>query len=105
MTDFVHQFIDHAEEYVRGEVHTNGVENFWSLLKRGLSGTYVFVEPFHLTAYVDEQAFRFNERKDDDAGRFVKALSHVSGRRLTYKELTRAAIEQAEPQQSLFEPF
>jgi len=107
MTDFVHQFIDHAEEYVRGEVHTNGVENFWSLLKRGLSGTYVSVEPFHLTAYVDEQAFRFNSRKDDDGGRFVKTLSQVSGRRLTYKELTRATIEPAEsePQQSLFEPF
>jgi hypothetical protein len=102
-------FIDHAEEYVRGEVHTNGVENFWSLLKRGLSGTYVSVEPFHLTACVDEQAFRFNTRKDDDGDRFVRALSQVSGRRLTYKELTRSDIvtveESPEPQQSLFEPF
>jgi transposase-like protein len=105
MTDFIHQYIDHEHEYVRGEVHTNGVENFWSLLKRGLSGTYVSVEPFHLTAYVDEQAFRFNTRKDDDGGRFVRALSQVSGKRLTYKELTRATIEPAEPQQRLFEPF
>jgi transposase-like protein len=108
MTDFVHQFIDHAEEYVRGEVHTNGVENFWSLLKRGISGTYVSVEPFHLIAYVDEQAFRFNARKDDDGGRFVRTLSQVSGRRLTYKELTRFEDElptelPTEPQQSL--PF
>jgi transposase-like protein len=105
MTDFVHQFIDHAEEYVRGEVHTNGVENFWSLLKRGLSGTYVSVEPFHLTAYVDEQAFRFNTRKDDDGDRFVRTLSQVSGRRLTYKELTRFTAEPTDPQLSMFEPF
>lgn len=105
MTCFVHQFIDHAEEYVRGEVHTNGIENFWSLLKRGIGGTYVSVEPFHLIAYVDEQAFRFNARKDDDGGRFVRALSQVSGRRLTYKDLTRATIEPTEPQHLLFEPF
>ena len=109
MTDFVHQFIDHAEEYVRGEVHTNGVENFWSLLKRGLGGTYISVEPFHLTAYVDEQAFRFNTRKEDDGDRFARTLSQVSGKRLTYKELTRSDIvtieESPEPQQSLFEPF
>jgi transposase-like protein len=105
MTDFVHQFIDHAEEYVRGEVHTNGIENFWSLLKRGIGGTYVSVEPFHLSAYVDEQVFRFNARKDDDGGRFVRVLSQVSGRRLTYKDLTRFEIEPTEPQLTLFEPF
>jgi transposase-like protein len=87
-TEFVHEFIDHAERYVRGQVHTNGLENFWSLLKRGLKGTYVNVEPYHLTKYVDEQAFRFNERKDDDAGRFLKALRGTTGRRLTYKQLT-----------------
>jgi len=87
--EFVHEFINHQEEYVRGNVHTNGIENFWSLLKRGISGTYVSVEPFHLSAYVDEQAFRFNQRKDNDAGRFVKAMSQVAGRRLTYADLTR----------------
>ena len=86
--DYVHQFVNHAEEYVRGNVHTNGIENFWSLLKRGLKGTYVSVEPFHLFRYLDEQAFRYNERKDNDGGRFMRVLSQVTGRRLTYKNLT-----------------
>lgn len=86
---FVHEFVNHQEEYVRGNVHCNGVENFWSLLQRTLGGTYVSVEPFHLSAYVDEQAFRFNQRKDNDAGRFLKAMSQVTGRRLTYKDLTQ----------------
>jgi hypothetical protein len=87
--DFTHQFVNHAEEYVRDNVHTNGIENFWSLLKRSLRGTYVSVEPFHLFRYVDEQAFRFNERKDEngDRGRFKTLLQHVAGKRLTYKEL------------------
>jgi transposase-like protein len=66
--EYVHQVIDHAETYVKGNVHTNGIENFWSLLKRGLKGTYISVEPFHLFRYLDEQAFRFNERKDNDGG-------------------------------------
>ena len=86
---FAHEFVNHQIEYVRGNVHCNGVENFWSLLQRTLGGTYVSVEPYHLSAYVDEQAFRFNQRKDDDAGRFVKTLSQVIGRRLTYKDLTQ----------------
>ncbi len=79
--DYVHEFVNHAEEYVRGNVHTNGMENFWSLLKRGLKGTYVSVEPFHLFRYLDEQAFRFNERKheDGDAGRFKEVVSEVCG--------------------------
>lgn len=68
LTDFQHEVIDHAVEYVRGEVHTNGMENFWSLLKRGLNGTYVSVEPFHLFRYLDEQAFRYNQRHGTDAG-------------------------------------
>ncbi|MGC2502572.1 MAG: transposase, partial [Silvibacterium sp.] len=77
------------EEYVRGQVHTQGIENFWSLLKRGLNGTYVAVEPFHLDRYADEQAFRYNNRKGkNDADRFKLALSQVSGKRLTYAELT-----------------
>jgi hypothetical protein len=75
--------------YVNGQIHTNGLENFWSLLKRGLGGTYVSVEPFHLFRYVDEQAFRYNHRKDaDDGERFVAAMKQIVGRRLTYKELT-----------------
>ena len=91
--DFVHEAVNHLEEYVRGEVHTNGLENFWSLLKRGLNGTYVAVEPFHLDRYVTEQVFRYNNRatKDNpltDADRFVLAVSQIQGKRLTYAELT-----------------
>ena len=91
--DFVHETVNHIEEYVRGEVHTQGIENFWSLLKRGLKGTYVAVEPFHLDRYVAEQVFRFNNRATrenplDDADRFLLALSQVANKRLTFKELT-----------------
>jgi transposase-like protein len=87
--DYFHKVVNHTVEYVRGNVHTNGVENFWSLLKRGIRGTYVSVEPFHLFRYLDEQAFRFNERKHElgDGGRFVTALRQIVGRRLTYKNL------------------
>ena len=85
--EYVHKVIDHAECYANGHVHTNGLENFWSLLKRGIKGTYVSVEPFHLFRYLDEQAFRFNERKDSDAGRFVKALSGIIGKGLRYAKL------------------
>ncbi|MGH8013445.1 MAG: IS1595 family transposase [Candidatus Binataceae bacterium] len=86
--EYVHSVIDHAEAYVRGNVHTNMIENFWSLLKRGLKGTYVSVEPFHLFRYLDEQAFRYNKRQTDDATRFTETLVSVVGRRLTYKQLT-----------------
>jgi len=86
--DYTHKVIDHAEAYVQGNVHTNGIENFWSCLKRGLKGTYISVEPFHLFRYVDEQVFRFNNRKTTDGARFVEALGNVTGRRLTYKHLT-----------------
>ena len=85
--EYVHKVIDHAECYAKGHVHTNGLENFWSLLKRGIKGTYVSVEPFHLFRYLDEQAFRFNERKDNDAGRFVKVVSGVFGKGLKYASL------------------
>ena len=88
--DYDRQIIDHLECYARGQVHTNGLENFWSLLKRALKGTYVNVEPFHLFRYCDEQAFRFNERKDDDAGRFIKALRRVAGKSLKYAKLIAA---------------
>jgi hypothetical protein len=88
--DYDRRVIDHAISYAQGHVHTNGLENFWSLLKRALKGTYVNVEPFHLFRYLDEQAFRFNERKDDDEGRFIKALSGVVGKTLKYAKLIAA---------------
>jgi len=85
--DYVHEAIDHAREYVRGNVHTNGLENFWSLLKRGIRGTYISVEPFHLFRYLDEQAFRFNERENTDSGRFLKGIVGIIGKRLQYAKL------------------
>lgn len=98
--EYRHQIIDHAVKYVDGRIHTNGLENFWSLLKRGLHGTYVAVEPFHLFRYLDEQAFRFNNRatKDkpmNDADRFSLALSQVAGKRLTFAEVTGKVGETA----------
>ncbi len=89
--EYVHMVIDHAEAYVDGQIHTNGLENYWSLLKRSLRGTYIAVEPFHLFRYLDEQAFRFNNRGLTDAERFSDVVSQVVGRRLTYDELTAAA--------------
>jgi len=86
--EYAHQVVDHAVEYVNGRVHINGLENFWSLLKRGISGTYVSVEPFHLFRYLDEQSFRFNNRKLTDAERFDIAVRGVTGKRLTFNELT-----------------
>ena len=90
---FVHEVVNKTESYVSGRVHVNGMENFWSLLKRGLSGTYIAVEPFHLERYIDEQIFRYNNRatKDNplnDSDRFLLALSQVSNKRLTFAELT-----------------
>ena len=83
--NYAHKVVNHSETYVDGNVHTQGIENFWSLLKRAIRGTYVSVEPFHLFRYLDEQAFRFNNRKDNDRGRFVEALRNIVGRRLTYQ--------------------
>lgn len=91
---FEHEIINHAEQYVRDNVHTNGLENFWSLLKRSIGGTYVSVEPFHLFRYVDEQAFRFNNRKLTDGERFTEAMRQIVGRRLTYEELTGKSEKQ-----------
>jgi transposase-like protein len=85
--EYVHEMIDHATAYVAGRCHTNGLENFWSLLKRSINGTYVAVDAQHLERYVDEQVFRFNERKNNDGGRFGLALPGVVGKRLMYKEL------------------
>jgi hypothetical protein len=87
--NYQHAVINHAVEYVNGNTHTNTIENFWSLLKRGLHGTYVSVEPFHLFRYIDEQAFRYNNRKDmNDGDRFSVAVSQIAGKRLTYAHLT-----------------
>lgn len=95
-TDYAHRVVDHAVEYVNGMIHTNGLENFWSLLKRGIGGTYVSVEPFHLFRYLDEQAFRYNNRKNkSDADRFSKVMSQVAGKRLTYAEVTGKVGETA----------
>ena len=88
---FAHEQIDHAICYVKDNVHTNGMENFWSLLKRTIRGTYISVEPFHLFRYLDEQAFRFNERKDTDAGRFLKGIIGIIGKRLEYAKLISEA--------------
>ena len=93
-TDYIHNVIDHAEKYVDGEVHTNSVENFWSLLKRAIRGTYVSVEPFHLFRYLDEQAFRFNHRAGTDATRFALALKGILNKRLTYTALTGSELPQ-----------
>jgi hypothetical protein len=98
-----HQVINHMEAYVNGNIHTNGIENFWSLLKRGLNGTYVSVEPFHLFRYVDEQAFRYNNRGPmNDGDRFTYVMRKIVGKRLTWNEL----IGKTEcPPESQAEPF
>ena len=95
---YAHDTVNHAIEYVRGRVHTNGLENFWSLLKRALSGTYVSVEPFHLHRYLDEQAYRYNQRKMTNAERFLSAVYGIFGKRLTYDALRgRTARTQETP--------
>ena len=100
---YIHDFVNKTEAYVRGRVHVNGVENFWSLFKRSLRGTYVAVEPFHLDRYVDEQVYRFNNREEpmDDYARFEKVLGQIANKRLTYAELTgkteQAATTTPEP--------
>jgi transposase-like protein len=98
--NFEHVEINHAVEYVNGQIHTQGIENFWALLKRSLGGTYIAVEPFHLDRYIDEQAFRYNNRATKynpltDKDRFALALSQITGRRLTYAELTGKVGESA----------
>jgi len=87
---FIHAVVDHATEYVRGRVHTNGLENFWSLLKRAIKGTYVNVSPFHLMRYVEEETFRYNARAGEDSNRFSTVVHGITGKRLTYRELTAA---------------
>jgi transposase-like protein len=93
--EYQHAVVDHAERYVDGQVHTNGMENFWTLLKRSIKGTYVSVEPFHLFRYIDEQVLRFNTRKDSDGNRFARVAANIIGKRLTYADLTGAATTPA----------
>lgn len=106
MREYEHDMVNHLETYVEGNVHTNGIENFWSLLKRGIGGTYVGVEPYHLFRYVDEQAFRYNNRLQEngdklpDSERFSRLCSQIVGRRLTYQELTGKEAQRLEE-----EPF
>jgi transposase-like protein len=93
--EYAHGVIDHAEKYVDGKIHTNGLENFWSLLKRSINGTYVSVEPFHLFRYLDEQTYRFNHRHMTDSERFSAAVSGIVGRRVTYDQLTGKESKEA----------
>src|SRR5579871_2201422 len=100
-SEYAHQVVDHAIEYVRGKVQTNGLENFWSLFKRGVNGTYVSVEPFHLWRYLDEQEFKFNnrgtrEKPVTDADRFDLVVRQILGKRLTYQQLTGNVGEQCQ---------
>jgi transposase-like protein len=99
---YIHEFVNHSERYVNGQVHTNGLENFWSLLKRNLRATYVAVEPFHLDRYLDEQIFRYNNRGSkespiNDYDRFNLAVSQVFHKRLTYKNVTGKDGEEQTP--------
>ncbi|HRJ87094.1 MAG TPA: IS1595 family transposase [Pyrinomonadaceae bacterium] len=86
-SDYIHEAVNHSIEYVRGNIHTNSIENFWSLMKRTIRGTYVSVAPEHLQKYVEEQSFRYNERKGNDQLRFIGVLRSISGKRLTYEQL------------------
>ncbi len=88
MAEVTHQIVNHLESYVQGRVHTNGLENFWSLLKRTLAGTYISVDPHHLFRYLDEQMFRFNKRRLTDAERLSLVVGQMVNRRLTYERLT-----------------
>jgi len=89
--EFEHQFVDHASRYAEGIVHTNGLENFWSLFKRCIKGTHISIDPQHLAAYLDSEAFRFNHRKADNASRFTMVANSIKGKRLTYKALIGAS--------------
>src|SRR5688572_10848982 len=92
---YVREAVNHAHEYVRGRVHTNGIENFWSLLKRTIRGTYISVDPFHVPRYLSEQVFRFNNRRAGDGERFVAVIDSLLGKRLTYRELIGADLTPA----------
>lgn len=87
--------VNHEIEFVNGDVHTNGLESYWSLLKRTMNGTYVSVAPIHLFRYLHEYSFRFNTRKGNDASRFAELLNSISGKRLTYTNLTGKVLAAA----------
>jgi transposase-like protein len=89
---YIRETVNHAYEYAKGRVHTNGIENFWSLLKRTIKGTYISIDPFHVFRYLDEQAFRFNNRRASDGERFVAVVDSLLGKRLTYRQLTGADL-------------
>jgi IS1 family transposase len=89
---YKHEVVNHSIEYVRDNIHTNSIENFWSLLKRTIKGTYVSVSPEHLQKYIEEQAFRYNERYGNDQERFVSMIGLISGKRLTYAKLVGCEI-------------
>lgn len=95
--EFKHAWVDHAITYVRGEVHTNGLENFWSLFQRMYGGTYTHIDPRHLQAYFDELAYRFNTRQDNDTERFVGVLCSITNKRLTYNELINRGLDTMMP--------
>jgi transposase-like protein len=97
LPEYLHASVNHAaDEYVRGQIHTQNIDNFWSLVKRALKGTYISVMPFHLFRYLDEQGFRYNNRKFNDCERFLIVCNQISGRRLTYKKLTGETLMQDE---------
>ena len=93
---FIHDFVNHAETYLRGNVHTNGLENFWSLFKRCIHGTHVSIEPFHMFRYLDAECFRFNNRTMEDGGRLVEVVKGITGKRLTYKALIGQDIAESD---------
>jgi|SRR5579884_290411 len=97
--DFKHAFVDHAIAYAEGRVHTNGIENFWSLFDRMLGGTYIHIDPRHLASYFDEESYRFNHQKTSDAGRFLTALMAITGKRLTWEELTERGLAHIAPKE------
>src|SRR5439155_14254217 len=103
-SDYTHQVIDHAKAYAKGRIHTNGLENFWSLLKRAIKGTYVSVEPWHLFRYLDEESFRYNRWHGHDGDRFQTVLDSVTGRRVTYKALTGKALPRTRSDQTYDRP-
>jgi hypothetical protein len=94
-----HRTIDHSKEYAKGDIHINTLENFWALFKRTIVGTYIQIGRPHIERYLDEQAFRYNTKNTDDAGRFILAVSQMFGKRLTYDELTRRNKKKPVPKQ------
>lgn len=95
--NYRHEFVDHAVQYAEGRVYTNGIENFWNLFDRTMHGTYTYCLPHNLNRYLDEQAYRFNHRDGTDLTRFLIAMQQISGKRLTYEELTWGHLQTLMP--------